>query len=118
MLTLIEARGLYRAHLKTIETTVNWELAHLDLRGQLDAHHPVYRAKAKASAKFMSLLNKYTTGMTPVPDDPGFRVGWFWSSSDPTLRVRCLIENTAKIAEMEVRPDFIEWIPIQSREES
>ena len=39
---------------------------------------------------------------------PPYRVGWFYSSSDPSTLVRCLAEGD-EIAEYEKRSDFVKW---------
>ena len=37
-----------------------------------------------------------------------FRIGLFWSSSNPTNKVRCLTPHIGVVAEWEKREDFIE----------
>jgi hypothetical protein len=43
--------------------------------------------------------------------DHQYRVGWFWSSANPSKQVRCLAEG-AEIAEYEKRGDFIRWCDV------
>lgn len=45
-----------------------------------------------------------------------WRVGLFWSSSSPTVKVRCLAEGADQIAEYEKRADFIEWVALQAQD--
>jgi hypothetical protein len=80
-----------------------------------DTHYWQARAE-KAEAALATQPQAPQGGMTqddydPTLWNPGvWRVGLFWSSSNPSRKVRCLAEGEAEIIEYEARSDFIQWL--------
>ena len=62
---------------------------------------------AEPTSQIMNSQNNFDSALR----SPGnWRVGLFWSSSNPEKKVRCLAEGDEEISEYESRKDFIQWL--------